>query len=86
VARFSLSEVELQRQSVCPLFDGVEVHRMEFPAEQTFRWALRERHNGIIPQVTDLRAKFVALWAEAWGTGKVRKQLDRTAGACMSSF
>ena len=40
---------------------------MAGPAEQTFRWALRERHNGVIRPVTDLRARFVALWSESWG-------------------
>jgi hypothetical protein len=68
VSRFVLSELELQRQSMCPLFDGIDFHRMERPADQTFRWALRERHNGVIRPVTDLRARFVDLWAEAWGT------------------
>jgi hypothetical protein len=67
VGRFVLSESELQRHSVCPLFDGVEVHPMEQPAEQTFRWALRERHSGVIRPVTDLRARFVEIWAKAWG-------------------
>jgi hypothetical protein len=57
---------------------------MEKPAEQTFRWALRERHNGVIRPLADLRARFVGHWAEAWGATEKTQEYWKGPNAARS--
>jgi hypothetical protein len=64
-----ITEEELQRRSQCSLYIPAEVDLLERPSMQTIRWALRERHQGKICTVVDLRACWVAEWQKNWGKG-----------------
>ena len=66
-----ICDQELQRLSQCSLYSPAEVDRLEKPAMRTIRWALRERHQGKICSVVDLRARWVAEWKNGWGSKKI---------------
>jgi len=73
-----LSEASLTLWGHCPLYRPATVDLMTRPAEQTFRWALTERHIGKIPTVVTLREHFVAAWAKGWN--QPEKTLDYWEG------
>jgi hypothetical protein len=49
----------------------------EYPAEQTFRWAVRERHSGKTLEPEELRKRFVGLWEKVWGDRERKKDYWR---------
>ncbi len=65
--RTVITDQDLQRRSQCSLYHPTEIDLLEKPSRLTFRWALRERHEGKIRQVVDLRAHWVAGWTKGWG-------------------
>lgn len=62
----TFSDAELHRRSLCSLYDSKEVDLLAGPAEQTFRWALRERHSGKVPSIESLRERFMDGWSSGW--------------------
>lgn len=70
VAPVALTEDELQRKSQCGLYMPTASDPVQAPAERTLRWALRERHVGKIPLVSDLREHFMYGWAQGWNKPK----------------
>ena len=78
-----ITEQELQRRSQCSLYNPTEVDLLENPAMRTIRWALRERHQGKICSLVDLRIRWVAEWKDGWGSKKINsvywKGVNRSA-------
>lgn len=66
----SLTDLELQQRSQCSLYTPTFVDPLEHPAEQTLRWAVRERHLGTIREPKELRKRFVGLLEKARGNQK----------------
>ena len=66
--RTVITDQELQRRSQCSLYHPTEIDLLEKPSRLTFRWALRERHEGKIRTAADLRAHWVAGWKKGWGS------------------
>jgi hypothetical protein len=62
----TLSELELQRNAVCSMYVEQSVDYLIGPAERTFRWAVRQRHNGIICTPKMLRERFLDDWKKSW--------------------
>src|ERR1035437_4921054 len=64
-----ITDRELQQRSQCSIYVPAEVDLLEEPARLTIRWALRERHQGKICSVVDLRKRWVTEWEKSWGKG-----------------
>jgi hypothetical protein len=64
-----ITDRELQQRSQCSIYVPAEVDLLEEPARLTIRWALRERHQGNICSVVDLRKRWVTEWEKSWGKG-----------------
>jgi hypothetical protein len=62
-----ITDQELQRRSECNSYNPAKIDPLEAPARLTIRWALRERHKGIICSLSALRERWVTEWQERWG-------------------
>lgn len=65
--KFTITEEELGRRMLCSWMPPTELHPTYTPSFETLKWAMKERYDGSIPTMAEIRTRYVFQWHKIWG-------------------